>query len=276
MRILRFLFSFLLFVVFTVVTQVGGFIYLLAIGLGWLLSKNMGRWLHRFLVKLGLFVGLYLLCTFAVIPAVAPRFGRVALPVFEAGHLQALHWYTCLFNRHYVRPALAVVLTDAAVKLYSLYPGSTVNFLDAGFPFLNGFPLLPHLSHNDGRKADLAFRYTDAITGKPVNGSPSFWGYGVSEEPTAAEINTTVFCAMKGYKQYDALGRYVTQRYKKDYRFDAAQTRALINSLVANKNVQAVFIEPHLKTRMDLVDAKVKFQGCHSVRHDDHIHIQIK
>ena len=29
--------------------------------------------------------------------------------------------------------------------------------LDGGFPFLDGFPLLPRLSHDDGRKLDLAF-----------------------------------------------------------------------------------------------------------------------
>ena len=33
--------------------------------------------------------------------------------------------------------------------------------LDGNFPFITGFPLLPHLSHDDGEKVDLAFYYAD-------------------------------------------------------------------------------------------------------------------
>ena len=30
-----------------------------------------------------------------------------------------------------------------------------IHYLDANFPFINKFPLLPHLSHNDGKKIDI-------------------------------------------------------------------------------------------------------------------------
>jgi hypothetical protein len=31
------------------------------------------------------------------------------------------------------------------------FPGTVTIALDANFPFVNGFPLLPHLSHADGK-----------------------------------------------------------------------------------------------------------------------------
>lgn len=38
-------------------------------------------------------------------------------------------------------------------------PQIRISYLDANFPFKDGFPLLPHLSHDDGRKVDIAFMY---------------------------------------------------------------------------------------------------------------------
>lgn len=276
MQVFRVFISVIIFIVLTAITQVGGAIYLLWIPLGRLINTRVDNWFYRFAVRLGSFVGVYLVFTFAIIPPLAKQFGRVALPVIETSHLQPLHMYTCLLNRHYVKPALKEALLMAANKLHNPYPYSVVNYLDAGFPFLNGFPLLPHLSHNDGKKVDLAFRYKEAATGKDSRSAPSPWGYGVCEEPTAAEISTATYCQMKGYKQYSAVKDFVTQKYKKEYVFDEKQTRALILQLVSMKEIASVFIEPHLKTRMDLENKKVKFQGCHSVRHDDHIHVQLK
>ena len=45
-----------------------------------------------------------------------------------------------------------------------------------------------------------------------------------------------------------------------------------------NKNnyIEKVFIEPHLKTRLNLTSNKIRFHGCQAVRHDDHIHLQVK
>jgi hypothetical protein len=38
--------------------------------------------------------------------------------------------------------------------------------------------------------------------------------------------------------------------------------------------VRRVFIEPHLKARLDLARlSKVRFAGCRAARHDDHIHV---
>jgi hypothetical protein len=70
------------------------------------------------------------------------------------------------------------------------FPGTVVSYLDAGFPFINKFPFVPHLSHNDGKKLDLAFYYIDKRTWQSSNTTPSCIGYGIGEEPRPEEINT--------------------------------------------------------------------------------------
>ena len=53
-------------------------------------------------------------------------------------------------------------------------------------------------------------------------------------------------------------------------------TKSLINEILKSDLVNKVFIEPHLKKRLKLNHSKIRFQGCKAVRHDDHIHFQIK
>lgn len=46
--------------------------------------------------------------------------------------------------------------------------------------------------------------------------------------------------------------------------------------MIKNPAVRKIFLEPHLKTRLKLSKySKIRFHGCHSVRHDDHIHLQL-
>lgn len=260
----------------TIITQVGGIIYLVSKLISSLIHKKLNTWWAKWGVSLGVFLCLYTICTWLIIPPMAKSCGKVPLPAFKTGNLQPLNILTVFLNRHYVREEVKQAVTEAAGELNKKFPGSAVNYLDAGFPFINGFPLLPHLSHHDGKKLDIAFRYTDSKTGQPVNNAPSWLGYGICEEPLPGEINTAVFCNMKGYRRYSALQRYMPQTNKANYTFDATQTRFLIRALAAEKNIEKIFIEPHLQTRMDITSSKVRFQGCHSVRHDDHIHIQVK
>ena len=95
---------------------------------------------------------------------------------------------TCTLNRHYVRPELKNNIENVASKISKKHPNTTVNYLDANFPFYNGFPLLPHLSHNDGKKLDIAFLYKNRL-GKEINTAPSFMGYGVYEAPKKSEYD---------------------------------------------------------------------------------------
>jgi hypothetical protein len=155
-----------------------------------------------------------------------------------------------------------------------VYPGIKLVYLDANFPFFGGFPLLPHLSHHDGKKIDIAFIYNDQ-TGKVSNLKPSNSGYGVFENPRNGEINQTEICKSSAYWQYD-YPKYLTfGKINNDIRFNPKATKQLIQFIIENSRVQKIFIEPHLKTRLQLTSSKIRFQGCGAVRHDDHIHVQI-
>lgn len=260
----------------TFVTQIGGLILLLSLfAFGIINRKLTQRWV-RAVAKVFSFVALYLICTFTLVPLIAKQFGRVPLPVFETHHLKPGNVWTCLLNRNYVRPALRDAAFTAAEKLNEQYPGSTVNYLDANFPFMNGFALLPHLSHSDGKKLDLSFQYNDATTALPTDEIPSFIGYGICEEPKPGEVNKPKQCADKGFGQYNLLRDLVPQGNKSRFLFDGERTRALVNAFADQPAIGKIFIEPHLKTRLAIKSAKVRFHGCQAVRHDDHIHIQLR
>jgi len=156
-----------------------------------------------------------------------------------------------------------------------LYPGTVVNYLDAGFPLFNGYPLTPHLSHNDGKKIDIALFYIDKQSGKPSNHTPSPIGYGVYEEPLSNEINQPFICQQNGNWQYGFLQNLVSQNKKSDFTFDEERTRSVCNYFTSDSSIEKIFIEPHLKTRLKLSSNKVRYHGCGAVRHDDHIHIQV-
>lgn len=161
---------------------------------------------------------------------------------------------------------------DAAAEMNKEFPGTAITYLDANFPFINGFPMVFHLSHNDGKKLDLSFFYIDKKSGQPVNGSPSFIGYGICEEPRADEMK--VPCEEQGYWQYSLERKWTPQSARKYFLFDSVRTKRLAELIASQSSIQKVFIEPHLKQRLGLKSGKVRFHGCHAARHDDHLHIQ--
>lgn len=173
-------------------------------------------------------------------------------------------------------PNLLSSLEQTAAGMQMAYPESVITYLDANFPFINGFPMLPHLSHNNGKKLDLAFFYNEKKSGEALNHySPSWIGYGVFEEPKGKEVNTPEFCRAHGYFQYSILSWITSQSQSDLVDFDNKRTQFLIRLFVADSNVKKIFIEPHLKQRLNLTSNKIRFHGCGSVRHDDHIHIQL-
>lgn len=269
------LFHSFLFVLFTILTQIGGIIWLICIPLLNYIKRYV---LHKIQRRIAYLLGpllIYLIVTFGVIPLLAGLLGRVPLPTTH-GSLRPLTLMTVLLNRHYVRKELRNVVLETSEQMATKFPGTVVHYLDAGFPFINSFPLLPHLSHNDGKKLDLAFFYTDAITQQPANNSPSPIGYGICEEPTSNEENMAAYCTSKGYRQYSLLQRVMPQGNKKNYLFDSRRTKAILLLLVQNRLIGKIFIEPHLKKRMNLMKYdKIRFHGCQAVRHDDHIHLQL-
>ncbi len=78
-----------------------------------------------------------------------------------------------------------------------------------------------------------------------------------------------------GHFQYD-FTRFLTLGSREPKpQFSATLPKQLIQSILANKHLQKLFIEPHLVKRLGLNDSRIRFQGCRAVRHDDHVHIQI-
>ena len=265
----------LLFILLTIITQIGGLVYLLTHASYPLLNKFSNPFL-RAALKPGAFLVFYAVATLFLVPVLARPFGRVPLPVMEEGNLAPLTFLTPLLNRHYVRPELRQIAQEVAGEINKKFPGTTVNYLDANFPFLNGFPLIPHFSHKDGKKLDLAFFYDDSQTGKDTNEAPSLFGYGINEEPLPGEENTAALCVKEGYWQYSFLTAIIPQSDKALFSFDRERTRALVTLLADQASVGKIFIEPHLKKRLGLSSEKIRFHGCQVVRHDDHIHLQLK
>lgn len=276
MKTFRILTILTLFIFLTVLTQVGGIVLLIALTFHKYINRQVTHKWWNPAAKVATFLVLYAATTFVIVPLLARPLGRVPMPLLERGHLRPLTVLTCLLNRHYVRPELRRAAFEVAEEMNRAFPGTTVNYLDGNFPFGNHFPLVPHLSHNDGRKLDLAFCYTDNHTLQPTNESPSVIGYGVCEAPRAGEQNTASFCDENGYWQYSLSEKVVPQGGKKDYTLDEERTRRLVNLFAAHSAIGKIFIEPHLKGRMKLTSSKIRFHGCRAVRHDDHIHVQLK
>ncbi len=165
---------------------------------------------------------------------------------------------TCVFNRNYVRPELYEATLTVAKNMNDRFEGTTTNYLDANFPFINKFPLIPHISHNDGKKLDLSFFYRDAKTNVRTKDCPSFIGYGICEGPLPGEKNAPEYCYNKGYTQYSYLTKMVPQGNKSEYIFDAIRTKELVNLFTKQDDIGKIFIEPHLKTRLRINSKKNK------------------
>lgn len=58
---------------------------------------------------------------------------------------------------------MVTLLAGLSREMAHTFPGTVTLYLDANFPFFDGFPLLPHLSHVDGRKRDIAYYYADSM-----------------------------------------------------------------------------------------------------------------
>ena len=276
MKILKVISIILIVFFLTVLTQVGGVVYLISRVFFKKINSFSTNRLKLSFYKLVLFLLIYTFSTFLLVPLIAKPFGRVPLPYTETNNLQPLNFLTCFLNRNYVAIELREPVFRVAIQMNSIYPGTTINYLDANFPFINNFPLFPHLSHNDGKKLDLSFCYNDAKSGQETNKCPSFIGYGIVEEPTANEMNTAASCAENGNWEYSLLSKIVSQKNKVNFSFNKDKTRSLVTLFASEKSIGKIFIEPHLKIRLGLTSNKIKFQGCKSVRHDDHVHIQLK
>ncbi|WP_342078763.1 hypothetical protein [Yoonia sp. SS1-5] len=250
-------------ILLTLISQLGGIAWLVAIVL-----RPVARfWTVFVLAYLGLSVGAHY---------VAPGFGRVPLPCLDAGPTQiaVLNPVYCALNRNYVDPALKSHADALAAQMHDDFPGTRTRALDAGFPFVEGFPLLPHLSHDDGQKLDLALYYTDQDGTYQLGRARSPIGYWAFEQPPA---NAATLC--------DADGGFGlrwdmdwAQSYMRPWPLDEDRTAAALAWLANNPTGTdyAVFVEPHLAERLGVNADVIRFQGCQAARHDDHIHLQFQ
>lgn len=243
-------------VLLTVVTQIGGVVWFAAL----FIARGRGR-----LVFFAVAVVLYG-AAWGGARVVAPMFGRQAIPCFqvEPGQPSAAHPFFCLANRTYVTPDLARHLDGLGVYMETRFPGTHVRVLDGGFPF-GSVPLLPHLSHGDGRKVDLALWYEGGGLRSPI-------GYFAFEQP---ESGAPELCGQtRGLTLRWDLAWF--QPLWPENPLDETRTGAALSWLAQNAPLGGkVFVEPHLVRKLGDAHSAIRFQGCRAARHDDHIHVQI-
>ncbi len=266
---LRWLLTIAVVVLLTLLTQIGGLVWLVALGI-------VRRSRAGFLVFLALFLGLYAAGS-TLSYAVAPVFGRVPLPCFDDGtsRLRMQSPFFCALNRQYVVPELREAAVALSLHMDRAFPGTTTLALDANFPFFNGFPLFPHLSHADGRKLDVAFfyqdaggRYLDKTTRSPI-------GYFAFEEPRPGSV---LPCDDRNDLLTLRWDLAFLQSLWRPLPLEEARTREALRWLAGEGSgfgIEKIFVEPHLAQRLGVAAESIRFQGCRAARHDDHIHMQV-
>ena len=274
-----------IFVVLTLLTQVGGLVWALLVTA----YRVLGVRRHGTLIAVAMLAAIFAFGTLDALGGLAAKTaGRVPLPGCEreagARLAPAVPWL-CPLQRHYAAPAMRDVLVDLARAMAARPDGTpeprqvAVRWLDANFPAFDGFPLLPHLSHDDGRKVDLAFLYRDGPDrggGGPVDTVRSRrFGYWAFEEPRPGDPRP---CAGRDDR--------LTLRWDMDWlpriglfhdrlMLDEERTARMIRLLAADPRVTRILLEPHLAERLGVAHPKVRFQGCRAARHDDHIHVEV-
>ena len=245
----------LVVIVLTALTQIGGLAYLLAL----LIGRGL---VWRVPVFAALYVGLGLAAPYVSgrVPVVEEK------PAFTAGSLHRVGLYRAM-HRQYVRPEVNVVLNDLAAHMVRTQPGAVTHVLDGNFPYFDGFPLLPHLSHQDGRKVDIALYYQGGGMKSPL-------GYFAFEAPRTGDPQP---CEGRGGALRWDMG-WVQGVWRK-MPMDEAATAEAIRWLATEGRklgVTKIFVEPHLVRRLKLDGLGLNFQGCGAARHDDHIHFQVR
>ncbi len=264
----------ILFVALTLLTQIGGLAYILALLLGRRLWKNAP--LHHIITTVAFLLvygGLHTVSAIA-----APHFGRVPLPCTSHSDdmVSMQSPLYCLLNRHYVTSELEDVVFQLSEYMNDVFPGTVTVILDAGFPFLDGFPLLPHLSHHDGRKLDLAYYYVNEKAVYVPGQTRSPIGYWAFEEPIS---QSTMPCA--NHDDWLTLRWDMNwfSRFLRPLELDRQRTSEALLWLSLTgeeKGVSKILLEPHLEKMLDVESENIRFQGCRAARHDDHIHIEVR
>jgi len=263
--LISFLFHTLGVVSLTLLTQIGGLAYLAALLLTMRWRRGVISWQRRTAYLATAIILIYAAASIAIIPPLAGMLGR------ERVSCSSTTLVGCVLNRTYLKPKAIALVSTLDQAMASRFPGSGVTVLEGSFPFLDGFPLPPHLSHHDGRKVDLAYFYRDA-SGRPIaQGSPSPIGYFHFQQPRPGDREP---CAARFTPlRWDFAW---LQPKEPAWILDKERTRAIVLWLKARPEVTRIFIEPHLADRLGVGGGKVRFQGCQAARHDDHLHVEVR
>ena len=264
----------------TILTQIGGILLLCCVPLFYWLSRQTNLiWLVR-IANFIIFGIAYFAFSQMLMPNLAKKWtGKVPLPYrkHEISTLRPINRFLWLCNRHYVTPELREMLLKNSEKFAKENPNLAITYLDASFPF-DFFPMLPHLSHKNGKQVDIAFAYMEKEGNIPTNEKPSNSGYGVYEAPRkSGEEQTAAYCMEQQKNTNYDVTKYLTfGSHAENLKFDAPRTAQFIKSLTKDIHLSRLFLEPHLVNRLGLkgIDA-VRFAGCQSVRHDDHYHVEV-
>lgn len=264
---------FLLFVLLTLFTQIGGIVWILFLPIAAQITRKLGATWKIRILNFSFFLVFYSLVSIFIVPPLAKwQTGRVPLPVFSHPDLKPLNYfYFCFLNHHYVKPTVKASCEKAAEKLAAKFPGTKLYYLDANFPFFDGYPLEPHFTHRHGTTVDIALHWLDK-NGKPIYGTPVDLAYGASATPLPGEVDLDEKCHSWNRSIEMKIARHFYN--EKNYQLDNERTAALIRLFCEDKSVKKILLEPHLKARLGLQRFdKIRFQGCRAARHDDHFHV---
>lgn len=264
----NFLFHGFIFLLLTALSQIGGFIWIFTIILWSSIRYRSAFWIP--FGKISTFIFFYILISWTLVPALS---NKVPLPKKTHKTLAPFNQLTVILNRHYVQPEVYNALISASENFKGQFPNSKIYYLDASFPFTNWFPIPPHVTHGNGKKIDLAFYFLNEEGNYVKAEGPSAVGYGVMEGPLPGEFDQISACERTLYSYPD----FLVPDWKKDqYSLDILRTKAMVESLIQEASVERFFLEQHLQDRLEVQDPRFRFQGCKSVRHDDHIHVDFK
>lgn len=243
----------------TVLTQLGGLAWLVG------LAFRRGK-----LATLAIFLLAYM-ALWGGAQVAAPVFGRVPLPC-TGEVLRTQSRLYCALMRNFVTPEMADVALDAAQAVAVRFPGTGTGTLalDGRFPFLDGMPLVPHLSHDDGEKLDFPFYYANTPDGDGAylpGLTESAIGY-FSFLRLGPETCPPVWFALRWDMRW-------LEPLHLSIGLEPERTRALIEALAADPRVGKIFVEPPVAEALGLSGEKIRFQGCRVARHDDNIHVQL-